>query len=155
MDGSKSGIMPEADNNQQCPSRFITTIRRLIRPTNKSLGQQPITWRELVYSRGVARSSSGFFLLSLEHGPLVTECNVATLPPGRWVILSSVQQEPPSPRGNAVRERLSSDYTAVFLKCRVILKFLPGQTRWFDFDVTTRTDWLVVSCRIDITGIIT
>lgn len=126
---------PEADNNQQCPSRFTTTIRRLIRPTNRSLGQQPIAARELS-TRSAAlpdyRTASSYFLSNTAISHRVQRRHAARttshlfLRAGAFLV-------------NALRERLFSDYTAVFRSCRVTLRFLSGETRWFNFDVATLT----------------
>lgn len=127
---------PEADNNQQCPSRFTTTIRRLIRATNRSLGQQPITGRELLPStRGAAtlpdrRTASSYFLSNTAISHRVQRRHAAA----RTTSHPSSGLEPSGPsRVNAARGRKSifSDYTGVFWNCRVILRFLSKETRWF------------------------
>lgn len=127
---------PEADNNQQCPSRFTTTIRRLIRPTNRSLGQQPITARELS-TRGSAalpdcRTASSYFLLNTTISHRVQRRHAARTTSHPFLRAGAFPV-------NALRERLFSDYTAVFRSCRATLRFLSGETRWFNFDVTTLT----------------
>lgn len=126
---------PEADNNQQCPSRFTTTIRRLIGPTNRSLGQQPITARELS-TRSAAlpdcRTASSYFLSNTAISHRVQRRHAARTTSHLFLRAIAFPV-------NALRERLFSDYTAVFRSCRVTLRFLWGETRWFNFDVTTLT----------------
>lgn len=123
MDGSKSGVMPWSWN-QQCPSRFTTTIRRLIRPTNRSLGQQPITARDLSTRGGAAlpdcRTASSYFLSNTAISHRVQRRHAArttshpVLRAGAFPV-------------NAVRKRLFCDYTAVFRSGRVTLRFLSGK----------------------------
>lgn len=127
---------PEADNNQQCPSRFATTIRRLIWPTNRSLGQQPIMARDLSTRGGAAlpdcRTASSYFLSNTAISHRVQRRHAARTTSHPFLRAGAFPV-------NALRERLFSDYTAVFRSCRVTLRFLSGETRWFNFDVTTLT----------------
>lgn len=116
---------PEADNNQECPSRFTTTIRRLIRPTNRSLGQHQ-SRQGICLLAAARRCQIAERLLPTfsRTRPLVTECNVAT---------AARTTSHPFLRAGAfpvdvVRKRLFCDYTAVFRSCRVTLRFLSGET---------------------------
>lgn len=118
---------PEADNNQRCPSRFTTTIRRLIRPTNRSLGQQPITARDLSTRGGGAalpdcRTASSYFLSNTAISHRVQRRHAARTTSHPFLRAGAFPV-------NAVRERLFCDYTTVFWSCRVVtLRFLSGET---------------------------